>query len=238
MIAALLSVVTIAPMQQTFPSEQGAGSVVSPADSAHPGITKIGQNLYRLGNVTIDSERRQISMAGKVNMDHGIVELLACAPGGKVHESVLVLDVVPYHFQVALLLLGLKPGGGLEYQGDPRTPTGDSVDVIVSWTQADTQVSVRAEQLVWDLQQKTAMQTTPWIFVGSKVVDGTFLADVERSLITTYHDPTAILDNPLPSGGNDEISVVNRELIPPVGTPVVVTVRVIAQNGRETGETK
>lgn len=196
----------------------------SVADSTQPPISKIGDNLYQLGSITLDSKKRELIIPGQVNMQKGIIELLACAPGGKVHESVLVLDVVPYHLQVALLLLGLKYVGGLEYQGDPRTPQGDSVEVWVTWKEEGKEKKVRGEEMVWDVVRNAPMETTPWVFVGSKVNQGTFMADVEKSLITTYHDPLTILDNPLTTGGNDEVYKVNEKLVPPKGTPVTVII--------------
>jgi hypothetical protein len=159
-----------------------------------------------------------------------------------VHESVLVLDIVPYHLQVALLLLGLEPGGGLEYQGDPRTPTGDPVEVWVAWDRSDSTngpsvaVRHRAEDLIYNIAAKKPMQRTHWVFVGSEIVNGRFMAQIEQSLITTYHDPFTILDNPLPTGGDDTLYVVNEQVVPERGTPVRVTIKAIHQEeAREEG---
>ena len=75
-----------------------------------PPIVKLSPTTYKIGNIFLDVENRQVQFPGKVNMEKGIIELLACAPGGKMHESVLVMDIVPYHLQVSLLLLGLNYG--------------------------------------------------------------------------------------------------------------------------------
>jgi len=90
-------------------------------------VTRISDRIYRIGDVLIDKAQGCLYMPAKVNMTEGVVELLACGRLGKRHESVLVVDAKPLHVQLALLLLGLEPGGGLAYQGDPRTPQGDSV---------------------------------------------------------------------------------------------------------------
>jgi hypothetical protein len=216
-----------------FPSlsqaqEQPADTSRAARDSSESEVVKVGEQIYKLGTLTINSERREIIIPGKVNMQKGMIELLACAPGGKTHESVLVLDVIPYHFQVALLLLGLKYVGGLQYQGDPHTPRGDSVEVYVRWTKGSHDTTVRGEDLVWDIPHKKSMEHTPWVFVGSQLEEGKFLADVEKSLITTYHDPLTILDNPAQSGGDDELFRVNESLTPPKGTPVTVIIKAIS----------
>ena len=201
-----------------------SGKDIKP-DSSSKILEKIDESRYQLGNVILDSKERTITLKGKINMEKGLIELLACAPGGKAHESVLLIDAVPYHIQVAMLLLGMKYKGGLEYQGDPRTPQGDSVEVLVSWIQQGKETQVRGEDLVWDIKRSKPMEHTPWIFVGSKMVEGKFMADEEKSLITTYHDPFTIFDNPLQSGGDDELYKVNENLIPAKGTPVTVIIK-------------
>jgi hypothetical protein len=74
------------------------------------------------------------------------------------------------------------------------------------------------------------MVHTHWIFSGSRVINGTYMADMEGSIITTYHDPFTILDNPLPGGGNDELYVVNHDLVPPKGTQIELIIKAISKN--------
>lgn len=202
-------------------------------DSTKAPIVKLSATTYKIGNILLDVENRQIRLPGEVNMEKGIIELLACAPGGKMHESVLVVDIVPYHLQVSLLLLGLTYGDNLQFQGDPNTPQGDSVEVWISWQWENIDHKVRGEDLIFNLVSKKTMDHTFWIFSGSRIVNGTFMADVEGSIITTFHDPYTILDNPLPGGGNDELYVVNQNLVPPKGTPVEVFIKAISKNNKD-----
>lgn len=198
-------------------------------DSTAPKVRKISATKYQIGSVILESEKREIYLSGKINMQKGMIELLACAPGGKTHESVLVLDVIPHDLQVSLLLLGLEFHGDLEYQGDPRQPKGDSVEIWVKWKNGNKERLVRGEDLVYDLESKNTMKRTLWVFTGSRVVDNVFQADVEKSLITTYHDPFTILDNPLIAGGDDEVYQVNEKLVPPKGTPIEVILKAISK---------
>lgn len=195
----------------------------APADS----VARIAPSVYRVGGVTVDVARRTVEMHGRINMDHGPVELLACTPYGKRHESVLALDAAPHHLQVALLLLGLEPTHRpLAEQGDPATPTGDSVVVEVSWRDSTgTPHVMRGEDLLLDMKTGQAMGHTPWIFVGSRIVGGQFQAQIFGNLITTYHDPDTILDNPLPGGADDTVYSVRSGVCPRVGTEVTVVLR-------------
>lgn len=190
-----------------------------------PSVLKLSEGLYRIGSVILDRNKNEIRVEGSINMQRGVIEYLACARAGKLHESVLVVNVKPYELQVALLLLGLEPGGNLEYQGDPRTPEGDSVEVWVEWEERGEVKKHRAEDFVFNIFEKRPMKPTPWIFTGSRIENGVFMANVEQSLIATYHDPYALIDHPLPTGADDTIYRVNEDLVPVKGTPVTVLLR-------------
>jgi len=196
----------------------------SQAPKAPPEAEKIGDDLYRVGKMTVDLKAKTATCSGKVNMQKGMVEYLAVAPQGKLHESVLNLEVRPLHLQVALILLGLEPKGGLRYQGDKQVPKGSPVDVFAAWERNGKKVRVPATEMVWDIVKKKPMDPAPWIFSGSMVTkEQGFVADVELSLIATFRDPAAIVNNALPSGADDTVYKVNERITPPWGTPVTVT---------------
>ena len=73
------------------------------------------------------------------------------------------------------------------------------------------------------------MKPGPWIFAGSfmQPVTGrpdqtTYAANYVKSLVTTYHDSTSILETSHPEGIDDTVYYANERSVPPVGTPVVV----------------
>ena len=187
-----------------------------------PEAEKIGEDLYRIGKVKADLKAKTVTCTGTVNMHKGLIEYLAVAPEGKRHESLLTLDLRPLHLQVGLILLGLEPKGGLRYQGDKQIPKGSPVDVYVSWQRGGRTVKVAATDLVWDTLKKRPMERNAWVFSGSGVSDKGFLADLELSLIATFRDPAAIVNNALPSGADDTVYKVNERIVPPLDTPVTV----------------
>jgi hypothetical protein len=205
---------------------------------ARPPIEKIDDNVYKIGNLVVDGNTREVTMPGWINMSEGLVELLACAPGGKVHESVVVVDVEPFHLQIALLLLGLEGGESISHQGDPATPEGDPVEIVIEWADPESGETkrVRGEDFIYNVKADRPMIHTHWVFTGSRVVDGIFVAQMEKSLVTTYHDPYTIIDNPLPTGGDDTYYEANRFLVPPVGTKVTFLVRPAGDESGSTGE--
>lgn len=180
----------------------------------------MGEDRYRLGKLVVDLKAKTATCTGSVNMLRGTVEYLAVAPQGKRHESVLVVDVRPLHLQLGLILLGLEPRGGLRYQGDTQVPQGAPVEISVAWTRNGRRVRVAGEDLAWDIGKKRPMERRAWVFSGSSVDADGFVADRELSLVGTYRDPAAILNNRLPTGSDDTVYKVNERVVPPLGTPV------------------
>jgi hypothetical protein len=69
-----------------------------------------------------------------------------------------------------------------------------------------------------------------WIYNGSRFADaGVFLAQKEGSIVSLIADPAALVNNPRPDRENDELWTLHTPKIPPVGTPVQVTVRLLPQ---------
>jgi hypothetical protein len=232
------------------------GRDVDPAALRGQGeVRKLGKDLYAVGAVTVDAARREIRCPGRVNMREGQLELLACTPRGKRHESLLVLDVRPLHLHLALLLLEAEPGRnpGVDYAEDSpirKLKPGDQVTIRVGWDEkvqgqeALRRRTVRAEELLWNVQAKRPMKPTTWVFQGSRMVEdrvrlpgpegaepkwGSVLlygADVEGSLVTTYHDPIGILENPLKTVNADTWYEPHKKLVPAEGTPVEMIIGV------------
>jgi hypothetical protein len=167
----------------------------------------------------------------------GPIELLACLPRGKTHESVFVLEVAPKDLQVALLLLGMQEGRNpaVEYPPDSaerERPLGDEVRILVEWREPGEEAAgerelhrAPAERFLYNVEVDSPMAEATWAFLGSRMVNGRFGADLDGSLITTYHDPLAILELALPTVNDDIYYVVNKEHCPPVGTPVELVIQ-------------
>jgi len=192
-----------------------------------PQVEKITENVYRVGAVTVDTLARTVTCKGVINMDEGAIEYLAVAPGGKTHESLLRIDVRPLHLQVALLMLDLEPKNVLKYQGDPTTPQGPPMEIKVRWRDLKgAEQEVRAEELMVDMPSKRPIPANRWVFTGSRIIKEGFEADLAKSLVAVYHDPAAILDNPLP-GGVTNSYIINTKRVPKHGTAVDVILKAL-----------
>ena len=213
----------------------GAGSAPAQDVPAAPPAEETVIHLGAVERVTIHLKEKRIEVPGEIVLQRGAIELMACARGGKVHESVLVLRCRPSDLNAALLYLGCKSTAGPSFLGDPTKPEGDRLVVEVEWEADGKAARHRLEDLAYDLVSQAAMPRITWVYTGSKFVrdpaSGTevYMADRERNLITTWHDPHALLDNPLPTGGDDTAYVANTDLLPARGTPVRLTIRLATE---------
>lgn len=219
-------------------------------------VKKVGKDSYKIGKVTIDSRRREIRIPAVVNMNDGLIEVFLSTPVGKLHESLLVSEFDPLDLHLALLLLGADSGrnpsvpAGEDPKADersgpppgmlPGTPVvekdavvrpGTIVQVRVEWKKGEEKVSLPAEELVRDRVRKTSMKTSGWVFLGSKTdsldgKDAVYAARLYGSVITTFHDPLAVLDNPEPTSLDDTLFIVNEKTAPSKGTEVEVVITV------------
>ncbi len=174
------------------------------------------------------------------------IELFACATNGKEHEAVISLECIPQDVHFALLIFGLKQKSdypdkkGPEALGDPAKPVGDRIAIWVEWEADGKKVRVRAEDLLTygPPAAKRTMPRAGWTFAGStvweridpdtnqKTGETIYMANRERTLIATLHDPTSVIDNPLTSGGDDRMLHPNFDALPPRGTKVVLAIEV------------
>lgn len=193
-----------------------------------PPLKKIAPGVFEIGGVRILMNKGTVEFPAILNMSRGLLEYLVVEETGKVHESLLSTKVAPYNLQVALLMLGLE--GAKESNPKKRypwKPEGDPVTIRVRWKPktGDGFETVSIEQWVLNMRNKKPMAPVKWIFTGSIIYKGTFMAQVEKSIVAVYHDPVALINNPLSDGANDEIWYVNEKKVPPLGSDVVVIIR-------------
>jgi hypothetical protein len=216
------------------PVAQPAAQPAAPVAQVEPVEDEFHKLLAGMG-VRFFAAEKKLEVNGWVNMQKGLVEVFACAPQGKTHEAVVVLDCIPSGLHAGLLALDLEPGTPVEFgtADEYKPPTGDLVEIEIHWRDAQGVEQVaHAEDWVWDEKHKAPMQRAPWIFAGSflQPVSGTsesvtFAADYVKSLATTYHDASSILENPEADGIDDTVYFSNDKAVPAVGTPITAVFR-------------
>jgi len=179
-----------------------------------------------------------VVVPGVVLVTKGLVELFGCGEGGKEHETVIRLDSNIQALDLALTSAGLKRGRLPAKTDLSLADQGSRVLILVQWVDKDGKVVThRSEDLIVSVRRNGPMPRVGWTYVGQwmEVADPTspkgekkhkvLAATGSRSLVTTFRDRTALLDNPLEEAVDDTLFGSNYMLLPHTGTPVKVILR-------------
>jgi len=212
----------------------GCAAVPIATDTARPvpveARVPVLVDLLAASGVYVDPTRAIAEVRGWVNMNDGAVEVFACAPGGKTHEAVVVLDCVPRALHAGLLALGLRAGAPARPRSDGSysPPSGDAVCVTIQWHDADGhERRAAATEWLWRPLRGAVADIGTFVFTGSCITDtpegDVYAADEVKTLVSTYHDVSSVLENSAGDAGDDEAYAANVMAVPAVGTPIVVT---------------
>jgi len=229
-----IAIVLLGCLTASFPvfagEEPGKAAPAAEPGAADPAADLGKQDKPDPKAIRLDKEKKVIEVDGKICLDEGQLELFACAEGGKEYESLVAIKGEAWQLHLSLLLLGLKPGGGPQFQGDATAPFGDTVIIEVQWDDDGKTVRKRAEDLMFDTKTNAAMEHVEWVFIGSKFAkdehgNDYYVANRDKSIVTVFHDPLTVLDIPLASGADDTVYIVNKKTAPPKGTPVMLIIK-------------
>jgi hypothetical protein len=179
---------------------------------------------YRVPQVEIDAEviLREASLE---------LFLYSKSPTPKEHESILRTRVPSSRIYQALGVAGFVPGQTMRYFPDTdrvRPPSGDPVEVFVRFERDGKSVEEPATEWMFDVNARTQMRPTHWLFTGSeRTEEGQFAADIEGTVITVVDFPSSLLSLPVSHTSSDAQLWLktNTVRIPPIGTKVVVILR-------------
>jgi hypothetical protein len=188
-----------------------------------------------------DSDNKRIGgvvIPGVIMVNRGLVELFGCGEGGKEHETVFRLETNVQALDLALTSAGFKRGKLPPKTDISLADQGTRVLILAQWLDKDGKlVTYRSEDLVISMRRNSPMPRVGWTYVGHwmDVADPTspkgekkhkvLAATGSRSLVTTFRDRTALLDNPLEEAVDDTLFAANYMLLPRPGTPVRIIFR-------------
>jgi hypothetical protein len=155
-------------------------------------------------HIHLDLARRCIEIDARVATDvHDpqtpdvYLELVACSPDSREHESLVVTNARPSHIHAALLMLGLEPGtpGRFEISGRSLIaipPTGPALAITLRPVSASGTAEESPESWIEVLPDRTTLEPQQWVFAGSRFVSfqgqERYAADFEGTIIglTTF----------------------------------------------------
>jgi hypothetical protein len=212
-----------------IPLGSAAQPPAAPEPKASP-IEKLGDNLFRLGSIRVDTSKRELSVSGQVN-PVTVLEFVANTTNGmKAYESAITLDTNAITFNAALLLMGLDKSHSRIplYRTDPNGVAGDPVEIWIDTTGPSPQ-HFRAERLIYDRATKEAASDGSWVFTGSSFLnDGRYRAEADGVLIGFVHDVSTILELTRAVGlGRYGAVILNPTLGLTPGMPITLTVKAV-----------
>jgi hypothetical protein len=200
-VAAGLALALVGTFLLVFVCDRDVQAQAPPGQPAPPPpVQKLGDNLYRIGMLRVDTAKREVSAPGIIN-DVMTLEFAANTRGGlKAYESAVTVQSDAITFNAALLLIGLDPSRGRpsKFQFDPGTPEGDPVSVELVFGNR----RVPIEELLLDQRTGDTLRAGPWVYTGSTFFDNgqgqgkMFLAEVDGVLVGMMHGPAALIENP------------------------------------------
>lgn len=199
-----------------------------------PEIKKIGENLFQIGKVLVNSKTKEITIPCTVNAynDHPI-EYILVNQEGKSHEAVFLTAARPLNVNIAFKLTkyleskelfrkldkdyNLMPG----YEdATPEQRLKSKFTATVKWTVKGEKKSMPLYKTIINAETKKHLENIPWVYGGSYILRGKFKADLNKDLIALLTDRAAIA-NYAGKGREDGLPwLVNKAELPAEGLKV------------------
>lgn len=181
--------------------------------------------------VRIDWGGLVVEVDTEVVLREGPLELLACSPNTREHESILRVPARPLHIYQAMGLIGLEPGGPLAYDEARerwKPAYGQSLDLRVRCALDRGTPDVPVQRWLLTMDGKEVTERIDWVFAGSQTMDsGRFAADQEGTVVCLVDFAAALIAvGALHSADNEQLWLrANPETIPPRGTRCTLLIR-------------
>jgi len=191
-----------------------------------PNIKEVSDGIFQVGTVLLNKKRKEVTLPVAVNMNEGPMEYLVVTGKGKTHESLLVTSAEPFHLQVAMLLINCKGSDGKLIPEDERKAIpGDPVEMELRWMIGKIEMKSRLEKFVARADKKPVKEG-PFIFNGSRMFNGSFLAQRDGSIVSLITDNSAQFNNPRAGRGDDDMWRPQRKGLPPLDSNGTLVIRV------------
>lgn len=210
-------------------------------------IEKISDDIYALGEIRINKKTKEITFPAVVEMsgqpdarEQPVVEYVLVNPEGKIHESLFITDIKPSHLNVAFKLVGFleskelfrivnddfQPQEGYE-KATPEQKKKSRFNMFIKWNDPKDKsktISKSIDQLIHNAASNAPMQAGPWVYGGSFIHKGQYIADVKRDLFAIFTDRASIGNYAGKGREDDTLWFPNSKVMPTPGTKVTFSI--------------
>lgn len=182
--------------------------------------------------------------AGYVDLDAVVVgrdvewlELVACSPQSREHESLVTVSARPSHVHLALMSLGLEPGAPLQWEQaeDAVTvtpPHGPVVEVFFVYTTPEGE-TLETPANDWVVVQPTGetLADNRWVFAGSlfRAYEGQelYMADLNGTVVSlvSFGDDLVVRPTTVTNQTDQQALGARPTVMPPNGTALTMRLR-------------
>lgn len=181
--------------------------------------------------ITIDWDEPALRVEAKVVLREGPLELFACSPQTREHESIIAVAARPLHIFQAMGLIGLESGSPPSYKEESEQWSrahGEPLELRVEWRNGGKVLSARPGE--WMIEKKSGKppEDLAWVFSGSVVREKDhFAADSDGTVVCVVDFDSALISIPTRHSADDaELWLsANTQVIPPVGTACTLIIR-------------
>ncbi|MFM2171088.1 MAG: hypothetical protein RI957_1317 [Verrucomicrobiota bacterium] len=198
-----------------------------------PKMLKLADGRMKYGEIEFDPKTRQVRIPCSVNMNDGLLEFAVVHENGKIHESLLITQCSPTDINVVMKLLryvaseelyAIEKEPGVLTDRFPEvaeaTKKAARVNLSIEWQQDGK--AQKAALADWIIQAATnkPMNQEPWVYGGSMVYDGAFLAEQTGDIASIFVSRGSLLLYPGKDNFNDEAWLAHTKRMPAQGTKV------------------
>lgn len=187
------------------------------------GVKRLPDGNLDLNGAVVRTAARELALPCHFVLKEGALEVILGKPDGRMHEALLCTEIPAVQVQTMLYLLGAENGFRLPGKGKQ----GDLIDLFIEWRDAQDKLCREPiENWIVDTRTGKNLAQQGWVFVGSVVRDGTFLADAEGNVVINYSIGATVLDSPDPGSHDDTIHIVDASKAqPPAETSVLLIMK-------------
>ncbi|MEM1084181.1 MAG: YdjY domain-containing protein [Verrucomicrobiota bacterium] len=202
-----------------------------------PSITRLDDGRMKIGEITFDPKSREVRFPAEINMNEGLLEFLVVHRNGKIHESLLSTGISATNLNVAIKLLHYQPSPELYMKLDEDGSLGSEfheateeqkkhsrMSVSVEWQQDGETKTTSLNDWISHATTEKPMPSEPWVYGGSFVAYGKFVAESSGDIIAIFLSNAALINFSGKDNHSDEVWFPHANRVPEVGTPVTVII--------------
>ncbi len=187
---------------------------------------------------TMADGSRRVHLLTEVCLREGPMEVLVCKTFTKEHESILRVDADGKELHTALVAAKAVPGTPVKFVPEYKAASGTSIKISLTYREKGKVKTATAGEWIKDRSTNKDM-AHDWVFAGSKLLKDPdnpgnppfYTASSTGEYICLANFQDSILDLPVksPKDVADLVFEVNTARIPPLRTPVIVTLEPVVK---------